>query len=55
MLGDVPVQAAVVGCCALGDVYAGYAECFLGDLGRGVGGCGDTEVAGNEHEFVIWP
>ena len=52
MFGDVPVQTAVVCCCALGDVDAGYAEGFLGDFEWG-GGRGDGEVSGDEHEFVV--
>lgn len=53
MLRDVPVQAAVVGRGALGDVYARNSECLLGDLGWAARGKGNAEVAGNEHEFVV--
>jgi hypothetical protein len=53
VFGDVPVEAAVVGGGALGDVDAGDAQGFFGDFGGAVGRGGDGEVAGDEDEFVV--
>ena len=58
MFGYIPVQAAIIGCCALGDVDAGYALGFLWDFDvwlAGWGGCWlwDGEVSGDEEEFVV--
>lgn len=52
VFGDGPVEAAVVESCALGDVDAGYAEGFFGEV-LGCGGLGDCEGSGDEEEFVV--
>ena len=53
VLGDVPVQTAIISGCALGDVYAGYAECLLWDFHRCIRGRRHAEVAGNKHKFIV--
>lgn len=54
MFRDVPVQAAIVGCCALGDVYARYAESLFGYLGWSSRGLGNGEVSRDQDEFIVW-
>lgn len=55
MFWYVPVEAAVVSCCALGDVDAGDSECFpwyfRGCVG---GGLWDGEGPRDKDEFVVW-
>lgn len=53
VLRDIPIEAAVVGCGALGDIYACDSQRLLGDLGRTGGGMGYVEVTGDEHELVV--
>ncbi len=58
MFRNVPIQTAVVGCCALGDIDTGYALGFFGDFdvwnaGDGSRGLRDGEVAGDEEKFVV--
>lgn len=53
MLRYVPVQAAIIGCSALRNIYTCDAECFLRDFEGRIGGLRDAKGARDEHEFVV--
>jgi hypothetical protein len=54
MLRDVPVQTAVICCCALRNIYTCDAQGFLGDWEwRGSGGWGHGVDARDKDEFVV--